>query len=196
MGVKRSRTHIDWGLWKDPPAHHCGGCLREGSHQRCTRARDQHKEEQGTPALYTNSRNAREPMNQQKSKEPLNINGGGGASQAPGAPHRGPLRPMVTRDVLAFFKIPQKVLILTFLENAIQRYRFVKLIVVWFTQNTTPPQYRCVALASNWNIDFVSRQSLFLCPQLQEKDSNQNLIWWLVPWCSTNSSMLLGLGPY
>ena len=36
-------------------------------------------------------------------------------------PHRGPLRPMVTRDVLAFFKISQKVLILAFLENALQR---------------------------------------------------------------------------
>ena len=127
MGVKRSRTHIDRSLWKDPPAHHCGGCLREGSHQRCTRARDQHNEEQGTPALYTNSRSAREPRNQQKSKEPLNTNGGGGASQAPGAPHRGPLRPMVTRDVLAFFKIPQKVLILAFLENVLQRSKLEKL---------------------------------------------------------------------
>ena len=93
-------------------------------------------QEQGTNTmkskepLNTNSIRAREPRNQQKSKEPLNTNGGGGASQAPGAPHRGPLRPMVTRDVLAFFKIPQKVLILTFLENAIQRYRFVRLIVV------------------------------------------------------------------
>ena len=53
QGVKRSRTHIDWSLWKDPPAHHCGGCLREGSHQRCTRARDQHNEEQGTPYTLT-----------------------------------------------------------------------------------------------------------------------------------------------
>ena len=84
-------------------------------------------QEQGTNTMkskeppYTNSIRAGEPRDQQKSKGPLNTNGGGGASQAPGVPHRGPLRPMVTRDVLAFFKISQKVLILAFLENALQR---------------------------------------------------------------------------
>ena len=91
-------------------------------------------QEQGTNTmkskepLKTNSRSAREPRNQQKSKEPLNTNGGGGASQAPGVPHRGPLRPMVTRDVLAFFKISQKVLILAFLENVLQRSKLEKML--------------------------------------------------------------------
>ena len=66
--------------------------------------------------------------NTMKSKGPLNTNGGGGASQAPGVPHRGPLRPMVTRDVLAFFKISQKVLILAFLENVLQRSKLEKML--------------------------------------------------------------------
>ena len=94
-------------------------------------------QEQGTNTMkskeppYTNSIRAGEPRDQQKSKGPLNTNGGGGASQAPGVPHRGPLRPMVTRDVLAFFKIPQKVLILTFLEKALQRSKFEKMLLVF-----------------------------------------------------------------